>query len=294
MYRLSDRFFTLTLWAGGLTGLITVFLILCFLVLESIPALDTIGVFRFFNDPAWYPLENEFNLLPMLIGSAFITIGAVLLSLPLALGSAVYIVFFLKPQLHTSTLRLLEVLGGIPSVIFGLWGMVTVVPQIAKIDGPGTSLLAGSIVVTMMILPALILMFAFILKRNTNTYYLQGISVGLAKEKIIFRIIIPSATNSLGGALILQTTRAIGETMAVLMVCGNITQIPDSVFDPVRTLTSNTALEMAYAMGDHRSSLFFGGLLLTIVVAFLLIFLKIFSTEDKFIKRTSSAEICEA
>lgn len=294
MYRLFDQFFKLILWAGGLTGIIAVFLILCFLALESIPALNTIGVVRFFNDPAWYPLENEYNLLPMLIGSTFITIGAVFLSLPLALGSAVYLVFFLKPQFHTFTLRLLEVLGGIPSVIFGLWGMVTVVPLIAKIDGPGTSLLAGSIVVTMMILPALILMFASILRRNTNTYYLQGISVGLAKEKIISRIIIPSATKSLGGALILQTTRAIGETMAVLMVCGNITQIPDSIFDPVRTLTSNTALEMAYAMGDHRSSLFFGGLLLTLFVALLLLVLNIFSNEYKLPNRTNPVETCKA
>lgn len=294
MYRLSDRFFTLTLWAGGLTGVIAVFLILCFLVLESIPALNAIGIARFFNDPAWYPLENEYNLLPMLIGSVFITIGAVFLSLPLALGSAVYLVFFLKPQFQPFALRLLEVLGGIPSVIFCLWGMVSVVPLIAKIDGPGTSLLAGSIVVTMMILPALILMFAFILKRNTNAYYLQGISVGLAKEKIIFRVIIPSATNSLGGALILQTTRAIGETMAVLMVCGNITQIPDSIFDPVRTLTSNTALEMAYAMGDHRSSLFFGGLLLTLLVGLLLLILKVFSSEYKFNSRANPVKTYEA
>ncbi|MDH5216327.1 MAG: phosphate ABC transporter permease subunit PstC, partial [Gammaproteobacteria bacterium] len=157
MYRLSDRFFTLTLWTGGLTGIIAVFLILCFLVVESIPALNTIGIVKFFSDPAWHPLENEYNLLPMLLGSVFITTGAVILSLPLALGSAVYLVFFLNPQFHTFTLRILEVLGGIPSVIFGLWGMVTVVPLIAKIDGPGTSLLAGSIVVAMMILPALVL-----------------------------------------------------------------------------------------------------------------------------------------
>jgi phosphate transport system permease protein len=263
------------LWTGGLLGIFVVILILFFLIIESLPALRSIGITHFLFDSAWYPLEGQYNLLPMLVGSIYITFFAMLICLPLALGSAIYLVVYVNMFVQGVVFRLLEILAGIPSVIFGLWGMLTVVPVISQIEGPGTSAIAGAIIVAMMIIPALVLMFSYILQRKVESHYLQTVVLGLNKEQSILKVIVPASFSSLGGALILQTTRAIGETMAVLMVCGNIPQIPTNIFDSVRTLTTNTALEMAYATGEHRSSLFVSGLILVFFVALLLLAMKL-------------------
>ena len=162
--------------------------------------------------------------------------------------------------------RLIELLAGIPSVVYGFWGLVTLVPLIARVRPPGPSLLAGILILTIMILPTITLM-AHAALAGVPKHYLQGAAaLGLSRWATIRGVVFPAARSGLFTGVILETGRAIGETMAILMVCGNVVRTPHSLFDPIRTLTANIALEMGFALGDHRSALFVSGLLLTAMI----------------------------
>jgi len=254
-----------------LSGIIVLFLT-AFLVIESIPALRNIGVSRFFTDPSWYPAphaaEGTFNLVPMLTGTLACMFVAVSIATPLGILAAVFCHFYAPPWAARSYRRLIELLAGIPSVVYGFWGLVTLVPLIAKLKPPGPSLLAGSLVLAIMVLPTIALMADAALA-NVPAKYLQGAAaLGLSRWSTLWGVVFPAAKSGLFTGVILETGRAIGETMAMLMVCGNIVQTPTSLFQPMRTLTSNIALEMSYALGDHRSALFVTGLaLMALIVA---------------------------
>ena len=247
--------------AGAIVVLITVFL-----VLEAAPALRSVGPARFFADSSWHPTEHLYNLTPMLWGTFFAAGGAVVVATPLGVLSAIFCQYYAPPLVARQYRRLVALLAGIPSVVYGLWGLVVLVPLIGRVQPPGSSLLAGIAILTIMILPTIALT-ADASFANVPQQYLQGAAaLGLPRWATVRGVVLPAARSGLFTAVILGTGRAIGETMAVLMVCGNIVQTPESPFSPVRTLTANIALEMAYATGDHRSALFVSGLLLTIMV----------------------------
>ena len=247
--------------AGAIVVLITVFL-----VLEAAPALRSVGPARFFADPSWNPTQHLYNLTPMLWGTLFAAGGAVAVATPLGVLSAIFCRYYAPPLVAREYRRLVALLAGIPSVVYGLWGLVVLVPLIGRVQPPGASLLAGIAILTIMILPTIALT-ADASFANVPQQYVQGAAaLGLPRWATVRGVVLPAAKSGLFTAVILGTGRAIGETMAVLMVCGNIVQTPDSLFSPVRTLTANIALEMAYATGDHRSALFVTGLLLTIMV----------------------------
>ncbi len=257
---------------AALSGII-VLLILLFLARESLPALRDIGLLRFANDTSWHPsevaAEGQFNLLPMLWGTLFTTLGAVLLATPLGLLSALFCRFYAPPKLSVIYRRIMELLAGIPSVVYGFWGLVVLVPLIAQLAPPGASLLAGILILTIMIVPTVAL-FADAAIANVPQAYLNGAAaLALSRWGTLWGVILPAARNGIYTGVILATGRAIGETMALLMVCGNVVQVPDSFFAPMRTLTANIALEMAYALGDHRGALFVSGLLLMAMVLLL-------------------------
>lgn len=256
--------------ACALCAGLTVVLIVFFLILESVPALRHAGLTRFFTDASWHPARNAedgtFNLLPMLWGTLIAMTGAVLVATPLGVLSAIFLHFYAPVGVARIYRRLIELLAGIPSVVYGFWGLVTLVPTINRIHPPGASLLAGIVILAIMILPTIALMgdAAF---ANVPAEYLRGsAALGLSRWTTLRGVVLPAAKSGLFTGVILETGRAIGETMAILMVCGNIVQTPKSLFDPVRTLTSNIALEMAYAMGDHRSALFVSGLVLMAMI----------------------------
>lgn len=267
---------TLLLWtlrgAATLTGAI-VLLIVGSLLLEAWPALRDVGLRRFITDDAWNPAASdsapEFNLLPMIAGTLAVTAGAVLLATPLGIASALFCRYY-APRLPAAAYRrMIELLAGIPSVVYGFWGLVVIVPLIAGWHPPGQSLLAGVLILTIMILPTVCLATDAALA-NVPREVLQGAAaLGLSRWTTIRRVLLPAAKSGIVTGVLLQTARALGETMAVLLVCGNVVQYPGSVFDPVRTLTANIALEMAYALGTHRSALFVGGLFLMVVVSLL-------------------------
>ncbi len=237
-------------------------LIIVFLILESLPVLNHVGITRFFTDSSWNPTAGFYNLLPMLWGTLLAMVGSVLIATPIGILSAVFCQFYASPAVARLYRRLIELLAGIPSVVYGFWGLVVLVPLIGRMHPPGPSLLAGIAILTIMILPTIALVADASLAKVPASYLQGAAALGLSQWTTIRRIVFPAAKSGLFTGLILETGRAIGETMAILMVCGNVVQTPKRLFDPIRTLTANIALEMAYATGDHRSALFVSGLVL--------------------------------
>lgn len=253
---------------------VIVLVILGFLLIESWPMLNNLGVGRFFSDSSWHPTggaEAQFDLRPMLAGTLLITALAVAIATPMGIASALFCHFYAPPLLAQCYRRVIELLAGIPSVVYGFWGLVVLVPIIARLHPPGPSLLAGVIILSIMILPTVALVADASFANLPEDYLKGAAALGLSRWGTIYGVVLPSAKPGLITGVILQTGRAIGETMAVLMVCGNVVRTPHSIFDPIRTLTANIALEMAYAMGDHRAALFVSGLLLMALVAALVL-----------------------
>lgn len=237
-------------------------LIIGFLILESLPVLNHVGITRFFTDSSWNPTAGLYNLFPMLLGTFLAMLGSVAIATPIGILSAVFCQFYAPPEMARLYRRLIELLAGIPSVVYGFWGLVVLVPMIGRIHPPGPSLLAGIAILTVMILPTIALVADASLAKIPTSYLQGAAALGLSRWATISRVVLPAAKSGLFTGLILETGRAVGETMAILMVCGNVVQMPKSIFDPIRTLTANIALEMAYATGDHRSALFVSGLVL--------------------------------
>ncbi len=258
----SVRF--LALMAGGLLLLVGVFLFQ-----EAWPALQQIGLARFFSDPDWYPTEDAFRLTSMIWGTLLTTAGSILLAAPLGILSALFCHFYAPPPLGRWYRRMIELLAGIPSVVFGFWGLVVLVPLIGRWHPPGPSLLAGILILALMIIPTIMLVAHASIAYIPAAYIHNATALGFSRWSMIWHVILPTAKVGLFTGILLGLARALGETMAVLMVCGNVVRTPSHLFDPIRTLTANIALEMAYALGNHRSALFVSGLfLLGLVVIF--------------------------
>ncbi|MCG8653714.1 MAG: phosphate ABC transporter permease subunit PstC [Pirellulales bacterium] len=243
-----------------------VLLVIAFLVWESMPALADVGLTRFFTDDSWHPLYDQFNLLPMIAATALTTGGALLLAGPLGIASAVFSQYYAPPLISNGYRRLVELLAGIPSVVFGLWGLVVLAPLIAGWGGSGQSLLTATLVLGLMILPTIALTTHSALRAVPRQWIAGGAALGFDRWAIAWRIALPAARRGITVGILLALARALGETMAVLMLAGNVVEMPDSILSPVRTLTANIALEMGYASSSHRSILFVSGLILMSVV----------------------------
>lgn len=262
----GDRLLLIALsLCATIAGLLSLFIVF-FLVKESIPLLHTIGIHRFWADETWTPSQHQYNLVPMIAGSLLAMAGAVAIAAPLGLLSAIFCQYYAPEAIASIYRRLIELLAGIPSVVYGFWGLVVLVPIIGQLHPPGPSLLAGIIILAIMILPTVALTAEASLATLPKAHSLGAYSLGLSRWTTLTHILVPAAKGGILTGLMLATGRAIGETMAILMVCGNVVQVPDSLFAPIRTLTANIALEMAYATGEHRAALFVSGLFLMMVV----------------------------
>lgn len=270
-----DRLAAPLLAVAAFVAAAVVLLILAFLLRESHPALDAVGLWRFLSDASWHPTASaaagHFNLLPMIAGSLLAACGAVLIAAPLGLLCAVFCSDYAPRRLAMMFRGILQLLAGIPSVVYGLWGLVVLVPMIRTLAPPGASLLAASLILALMILPTVAVLADAALAAVPRELRQAAAALGLSRGRTVWSVVVPAARPGIVGAVLLAGGRAIGETLAVLMVCGNVVQVPDSLFDPVRTLTANIALEMAYAAGDHRSALFVSGLALAAVVTLLVL-----------------------
>lgn len=254
---------------GAMLCAAVVLLILAFLANESWPILHHQAITHFFTDPSWHPTEGFYNLMPMLSATFFSTLGALLLAIPLGIASALFSCFYAPAWVAGSFRRLIELLAGIPSVVYGFWGLTTLAPLIAQWQPPGLSLFTAMLILALMILPTITLTADAALTSIPAALLRSGAALGFSRWGMISGIALPAARSGISAGIMLATGRAIGETMALLMVAGNVVQNPHSIFDPVRTLTANIALEMAFAMGDHRAALFVAGLLLMLLVLLL-------------------------
>ncbi len=241
-------------------------LVLAFLLREAWPVLNGDGWRHLFSDEGWYPLEGRFGLLPMVWATLAAAFGAILLAAPAGLASAIFVCFHAPPQLAKLYRAILALLAGIPSVVYGLWGLTVLAPLIARWQPPGASLLTAILILALMILPTVALTSAAALNAVPRSLLQGAAALGLTRKGIILGVAVPAARSGILGGVLLATARALGETMAVLMVAGNVVQNPTGLFEPVRVLTANIALEMAYATGTHRAGLFASGLMLTLLV----------------------------
>ncbi len=244
-------------------------LIIIFLFVESWPALSNNGLTSFFNADGWFPLEGKLGLLPMLWASLAITVGAVLIAFPLGLACGIFVSYYSPSIITKPFLAIVALLAGIPSVVFGLWGLTELVPLVNQWQAPGASLFTGMIVLSLMILPTVVLTSKSALLALPLELSHNAAALALSKKTTITKVLVPAAWRGIAGGLLLSIVRALGETMAVLMVAGNVVQIPSGLFEPVRVLTANIALEMAYATDNHRAALFVSGLLLMLLVFFI-------------------------
>lgn len=260
---------TLILWllriASGIAAGM-VLLILFFLLAESLPLLREVPAVRFVTDTSWQPSEGAYNLAPMLSGTLYAAGGALFLATPLGIASALFVAYYALPSAARIYRRLIELLAGIPSVVYGFWALTTLVPLINELHPPGASLLAGILVLTLMILPTVALTAHAALLAVPDEYLRGAAALGMSRWSIIRGVVLPAARMGVTAGIILAAGRAIGETMAVLMVTGNVVQRASTVYDPIRTLAANIALEMPYALGDHRAALFVSGLMLMLLV----------------------------
>lgn len=250
---------------AGLSGAVFL-LVVGFLIIEAWPILSQGGWKAFLLDDSWYPMEGKFGIMPMVWASVAMMSGAILLALPLGLASAIFIRFYAPKGIAQSYRLMLNLLAGIPSVVYGLWGLTELVPIIARWQPPGASLLAAILVLTLMILPTVALTSLSALAAVPTDILSGAAALGMTRKGQIMAVAIPAARSGILGGILLAMARALGETMAVLMVAGNVVQNPTGLFEPVRSLTANIALEMAYATDHHRAGLFASGLFLTLLV----------------------------
>lgn len=273
----AETWFLRLLMLTAVAVIALLMVVVAFLFLESWRVLHDVGVAKFLMDAEWYPTEDSFGMLPMLSASVATSVGAMLIAGPLGIGCAVFCTMFAPPPVAWACKRVLAVLAGIPSVVYGFWGLTVIVPMIAAWHAPGASLLAGIVILALMILPTVTLASEAALSAVPKSYIAGAQALGVSRGATILHVMLPAAQSGIIAGAVLALARALGETMAVMMVSGNISQVPSTVFDPVRTLTANIALEMAYAVGNHRSGLFVSGLALIAVVCALVLVSERFS-----------------
>jgi phosphate transport system permease protein len=268
MPRLSsqgDRILVGALAACALLSGGVLVLILGFLVLETGPLLAGAELARALLSAEWDPADHTFGLRAMIAGSLAVSGLALSFAAPAGIVVAVWGRLYAPPVLGRLYRGIIDILAGIPSVVYGFWGLLAIVPTINRVRPPGTSLLAGGLVLGLMILPLCALSTDAGLARVPQSYLRAAAALGLSRFGTLTRILLPEAWPAIVAGCVLQLGRALGETMAVVMVCGNVVEVPDSLFAPVRTLTANIALEMAYASGWHQRALFMSGLCLLMV-----------------------------
>lgn len=270
LYQLRiDKVFEFILSILAIVSAAILVVVFCFLVQESIPAISDAGLFRFAFDETWHPGEGKYGMLPMLVASVLSMGGAIFLALPIGLACGIFEVFYAS-RVAALVFRLaMALLAGIPSVVYGLWGLTVLVPIISLYQPPGASLLAAILILFLMILPTVAISVSASLRSVNPAYALNATALGLTKSSTIYKVVVPSIKRGIVGGCLLAIARALGETMAVLMVAGNVSMFPQSIFDPVRVLTANIALEMAYATDIHRAGLFVSGLVLTALILFI-------------------------
>jgi len=264
--KLSERVFLLI----ALSTLSVLALITVFIFIKGIPIIAKVGIINFVFGMKWAPSQGYYGIFPMIVGSVSVTLGAAILGVPIAICCSIFLAEFAPAKLRNIFRPAIQLLAAIPSVVYGFWGVLFVVPMIRNyLGGPGLSILAGSIILGIMILPTIISITEVSLLALPRHYKDGALALGLTQWQTIRSLLLPAAKSGIVAAVILGLGRAIGETMAVIMVLGNAVALPESVLDPGRTLTTNIGIEMGYASGEHQQALFATGIVLFVIIMIL-------------------------
>ena len=251
-------------------SILAVALICVFLFANGLPTIFEIGPLNFLLGTEWRPSNDIYGIFPMIVGSIYVTAGALIVGVPVGLLTAMYLSFFASERIKKILLPAIQLLAGIPSVVYGFFGVMVLVPWVAALadpfDGSGMSMFTASLVLGIMILPTIITVSKTSLDAVPGSYYEGSLALGATHERSVFTIMLPAAKSGVLSAVILGVGRAIGETMAVIMVAGNQPIMPSGLFEGLRTMTSNIVLEMGYATGLHRQALIATGVVLFVFI----------------------------
>lgn len=261
--KLTEGVFLLT----AAVSIIAVALICIFLFANGFPAIKEIGILDFLSGTKWKPANDKFGIFPMILGSIYVTGGALIIGVPIGILMSIFMSKFCPRRIYRFLKPIVNLLAGIPSIVYGFFGLVVLVPFIREnFTGNGNSILTASILLGVMILPTVIGVSESAIRAVEESYYEGALALGATHERSVFTVIVPAAKSGILAAVVLGVGRAIGETMAVMMVAGNQARIPDSMFKGVRTLTSNIVLEMGYATDLHREALIATGVVLFVFI----------------------------
>ena len=276
LHYLSDHTWRWTIFLCGLSGIFVLALVVIFLLRESWPAFTDIGIWDMVSGTEWRPGKGSFGMLPFIIGSFYLTALALVIAVPIGIMCAIFLAEVAPYRMRQIVRPAIELLVGIPSVVYGLVGMVLLVPQIQKLgdihpslEGYGDSVLAGAIVVSIMILPTIVSITEDSIRAVPTAYREGALALGSTRWQAMWHAVIPAARSGILAAIVLGMGRAIGETMAVYMVMGNCLIIPEMPTDCGRTLTTTPALEIKYAAGLHWNALFADGIILLVFILLL-------------------------
>lgn len=271
MRKYSETIMKMVFLLSGVVSVLAVVMICWFLFSEGLPTIGKIGVLNFLTGTVWKPLENHFGILPMIVGSCYVTAGAIILGVPVGLLCAIYMAKFCPKRIYRLLKPAIELMAGIPSIIYGFFGLMLIVPVIQELTGTsGKGILTASIMLGIMILPTIISVSEAAIRAVPESYYEGALALGATHEKSVFFTTVPAAKSGIMAGIILGIGRAIGETMAVVMVAGNQPVIPESLTSGVRTMTINIVLEMGYAAkGMHRDALIATAVVLFIFILFI-------------------------
>jgi len=265
MKKYKEKIFETVFLLAACISIICVMLICFFLFINGLPAIGKIGLKEFFTGTQWKPGDTPplFGIFPMILGSILVTAGAVSIGAPVGVFAAVFLAKFCPEKILKWLKPAVDLLAGIPSVVYGFFGIVTIVPAVRNVfGGNGYSILTASILLGIMILPTVISVCTEAIKAVPESYYHGSLALGASHERSIFFAVLPAAKSGILASVILGTGRAVGETMAVIMVSGNQPRMPQGIVKGIRTLTANIVIEMGYAADLHREALFASGVVL--------------------------------
>ena len=265
----TEKFMRGVFFIAACASVLAVALICVFLFANGIPAMSEIGFLDFLTGKMWKPNNDIYG---MIVGSLYVTAGAIIVGVPIGILTAVFMAFYCPKQIYKPLKTATELLAGIPSVVYGFFGLVVLVPIIRQLGrdlgfgGNGSSMLTASLLLGMMILPTIIGLTESSLRAVPTQYYEGAVALGATHERAIFRVVLPAAKSGTIAAIVLGVGRAIGETMAVIMVAGNQARMPQGIFRGIRTLTANIVIEMGYATDLHREALIATGVVLFVFI----------------------------
>lgn len=263
----TNRLAKYAVFISASVSFVVLLAIAVFIFRDGLPAFQEIGVLDFLFGSVWRPGQEQYGILVMVAGSLQVTAGALILAVPLGIACAILLAEVAPPRVRQIIRPAVELLVGIPSVVYGLVGMVLLVPAIRNyFGGTGFSVLAASMVLTAMVLPTIISISEDSIRAVPSTYKEGALALGATRWQTIWRVMLPAARSGIGASIVLGMGRAIGETMAMIMVLGNSIKFAETPLDPTRTLTGNIAVEIGYASGTHESALFATGIVLLIFI----------------------------